>query len=299
MFGLVRYWFFFILATTSTLTTTIQVQAIVILVHGSFANEEDWWRPGGQFHDTLAQRVSAKKQRLLPFRWQSGWHGGFVGKSIEVAGTRLAKVMKPFLFKEPIVLIGHSNGVNVVFEACKYLQRNAINITYPGQPVIYPITTVYALAPVVITSDISDVMRVVCHVVNCFSLGDKTLDKLEPLGIYKRLYDDHERVYNYSVKMTTKDGDHVLFGHTDIHDALVARWLLEIDPVSISKQEPGVALNTASVLLTKEQPPIQVQLMDAEIRTIKMMRFLAQTTAILGKTALVLYLANKLCSVIW
>ena len=275
---LLRHWLFL-----SLLASSAPLQAVVIVVHGSFAHKNTWWQPGGQFHDMLAVQALAKGHTVLPFRWKSGWHGGWMGQSIKKAGKQLAKVMKPYLFKEQVILIGHSNGANVLLDACKRLKKAGIKQVGAS----YPVTRMYALAPTISKADISAIMDVVGSVVNCFSLDDEALDKLEPLGVYQRVYDGHERVYNYLVRASDNDGTIVTFKHCAMYDVRVARWLLELGPNEPHQIQSIVPAHLASVLLFATQVPVYGQLSDAELARMNKLRIMSQSTALLSKGMLV------------
>ena len=206
-----------------------------------------------------------------------------MGQSIKKAGKQLAKVMKPYLFKEQVILIGHSNGANVALYACKRLKKAGIKQV----GATYPVIRMYALAPTIDKADLTSVMDVIGTVVNCFSLEDEALDKLEPLGVYQRVYNDHERVYNYLVKTCDQAGNITMFKHCAIYNTRVARWLLELGPSGNKSSDKGQSARLASAVLFEAQAPVYGQLSDAELARMSKLRIMSQSTALLSKGMLV------------
>ena len=283
--------------------TAFQLQAadcngVIVLVHGAFADKETWWQPGGSFHDELAKQAKELGMRVETFKWKSGWHGGFMGQSVEKAGKKLATQVQPYALKTPIYFVGHSQGAGVAMAACKTLSKRGVKKYRKNDQEVYPITRIYTLAPTITNPKIDRAMEVTGSVVNLFSLEDEALAKLEPLGVYDRVYEYHSGVVNYLVKNVTKDGKLTMFGHSEIHDALIARWLLQINPPqqeaepvetkskkkSDKKKKADPAVTLAALLLSEDDPPEVTELEKSEYKTIRNMRILSGTSTLFTKT---------------
>jgi hypothetical protein len=90
---------------------------VVILVHGTFAKEEDWYRPGGDFYKELEKRAFLKKHHLVSFMWS-----GRLNDKARVKGAEsLAKLIVSYPKEEEVILVGHSHGGNVINFASKLL----------------------------------------------------------------------------------------------------------------------------------------------------------------------------------
>ncbi len=93
--------YFFIIASINYCSATI------FLVHGSFAKNSTWYKPGGDFF----QRIEAKYHgNIRPFSWS----GSPLQSGIIEAAYDLAKEILETPANEAITLIGHSNGGNVI-----------------------------------------------------------------------------------------------------------------------------------------------------------------------------------------
>jgi hypothetical protein len=95
----------------------VSASPVVILVHGTLAQEMKWYRPGGKFYKELEKQALKQKQVLVPFRWS-----GRLGERARInSAESLAKLIISYPKDEKIILIGHSHGGNVINFASKLL----------------------------------------------------------------------------------------------------------------------------------------------------------------------------------
>ena len=100
-----------------SITSISNVQAIIILVHGTFAVSAEWSRPGGEFYENFDYHAKRLNQKLIPFAWS-----GKLSDAARVQGGRaLAKVVLSYPPHEKIIIIGHSHGGNVINLASQIL----------------------------------------------------------------------------------------------------------------------------------------------------------------------------------
>lgn len=114
------------------------LESVIIVVHGTFAQESAWARPGGFFYDELEYQASIFGHKLVPFCWS--------GNSLDVhrlqAAIALVKTMLSYPTDEEIIIVGHSHGGNVITLASQLLTKpdlNLLPVIKPNQPdaVIY------------------------------------------------------------------------------------------------------------------------------------------------------------------
>jgi|SaaInlLV_10m_DNA_2_1039722.scaffolds.fasta_scaffold00331_13 hypothetical protein len=99
------------------LSIFISAHPVVVLVHGTLAQERKWYRPGGKFYDELEKQALKQKQVLVSFTWS-----GKLGEKARINGAKsLAKLIISYPKEEKIILVGHSHGGNVINFASKLL----------------------------------------------------------------------------------------------------------------------------------------------------------------------------------
>jgi len=87
-----------------------KTDAVVILVHGSFATLSTWCKPKGLFYQELEKQAALIHQNLIPFSWS-----GIPKDSEIVQGAEaLVRTILSYPADEEIILIGHSHGGNVI-----------------------------------------------------------------------------------------------------------------------------------------------------------------------------------------
>ncbi|MGD1997619.1 MAG: hypothetical protein PVJ92_01750 [Candidatus Dependentiae bacterium] len=86
------------------------LHSAIILLHGSLGANSRWYRPGGGFHDALAAEAKQYEQEITPFAWS----GSISAKGIITAAHDLATKVLGIDDGKELILIGHSNGGNVI-----------------------------------------------------------------------------------------------------------------------------------------------------------------------------------------
>ncbi len=92
-------------------------QPVVILVPGTFASTETWWQPGGDFYESLSASARPQGHALVPFCWSCRLDP----RSRVLAAECLVRLILSYPDYEPVVLVGHSHGGNVINLASQLL----------------------------------------------------------------------------------------------------------------------------------------------------------------------------------
>lgn len=186
--------------------TTTKKQ-VIILIHGTWANKEEWHMPGGDFFESLKKNIDPSTA-LVSFLWS-----GSLGHESRLHGAKaLALLIESYDPETQIILIGHSYGGVVAILASQLLAQNPYNT--------HTINELYSLgAPLSNSSYIPD-MSVVNRVYNFFSFQDL----VQPLfGIAQREFTPHERIVNACVTINGKSPD-----HSNLHHEIIGEWLLHV-----------------------------------------------------------------------
>jgi len=232
--------------------TTFQchLQGVVILVHGSLAIDEEWCRPGGEFYEALEKEATPLGHKLLPFAWS----GKLNTKARRQGAEALAKAILSYPRNETIILIGHSHGGNVINLASQLLNdpveqlmknysseklhaeiTELVNKAYnkicgpqksvPFLEKEYLIDIVYLIGTPIDKTNYSPDMKTIKELFNLYSDGDT----VQPvLGFYERLLPSHDRCANLQVILKNSEGSNSHPSHFQLHDPLIAKWLLKI-----------------------------------------------------------------------
>lgn len=232
-------------------------KSIVIVVHGTFATEAEWCRPGGDFFTTLEREAIYLKEQVIPFTWS----GKLNNKSRIQAAQALAKIILSYK-QERIIIIGHSHGGNIINLASQLLAEGKpeLPITYFSQiphfiqayksvnrrraktKKEYLIDRVYLLATPIDTDNYAPNMKIIKHLYNFYSDGDKLFQKL--LIFYKQTIDNLERVVNLQV-MIEDPWEIKHPSHTQMHDPMIAKSILYI-PEELQQSKSGGFENFSS-----------------------------------------------------
>ncbi len=89
------------------------LDAVVIIIHGSFATTRSWWNANGSFFKEIERQATCLGEAVVPF----GWSGYPTAEHISIAGNALAKLVLSYPRNERITIIAHSHGGNVVNKA--------------------------------------------------------------------------------------------------------------------------------------------------------------------------------------
>ncbi len=87
----------------------------VIITHGAFDNDANWYLPGGYFYEAVALGAKDVGQEVLSFSWDQDL-GGVTHYERIKAGMQLAKDILDYRLagEKEIILIGHSYGGHVI-----------------------------------------------------------------------------------------------------------------------------------------------------------------------------------------
>jgi len=108
---------YLVLISTIFFLFNIKLNSVIILVHGTFAINQDWYKPNSDFYIELEQQAKLQNQNLVPFSWAA--ENNY--KSRLTAAEILAKLILSYPENETIILIGHSHGGNVINLASQLL----------------------------------------------------------------------------------------------------------------------------------------------------------------------------------
>lgn len=208
--------------------------SVVIVVHGTFATEELWHCPTGDFYKKLEEEALLLGEKVMPFSWS----GKLNHKARLQAAESLAHVILEYAHQK-ITLIGHSHGGNVINLASQLLaQEPALqeelfvkmhkNIIpqHKSLPIEkeYLIDYVYFLATPIDTKCYPPNMKVIKHLCNFYSKKDWIQSVF---GLYKRRITNAERVVNLQV-IIHHDTIKKHPSHGQMHHPLIAQWILSI-----------------------------------------------------------------------
>ncbi|MBY0352973.1 alpha/beta fold hydrolase [Candidatus Babeliales bacterium] len=250
---------------------TPRLNSIVILVHGSFANQETWHQPEGDFFDELEKQARTLHHKTISFCWP----GMPTTATIVASGQTLAKLILSYPPTEQIIVIGHSHGGNVISIASQLLSTAATNTfdadfllsltptTRKHEPTIFElfckalpqikklfhlyqqqwrnistfaIQAAYFLGTPIDAQAFMPSMNAIEYVYNFYSQGDI----IQPvLGFFQRTLPTHERITNLSITIKNTGilpSDQP--SHSQLHLPIVARWLLSI-PHQLKQQKIG------------------------------------------------------------
>lgn len=180
---------------------------LIILVHGTFATQESWHRPGGDFYQAIQQQLP--NHRIHPFVWS----GKFDNKERLAAGQRLASLVDKIPISHDIIIIGHSHGGNVALIATMHCQRTINHIVLLGTPIM--------------PNKYQPNIERVHHLSNLFSLEDF----IQPLGTMTQRILSAAKCCN--IRLESKL---LKLGHQQLHHPLVAQTIPAI--LSLETTEP-------------------------------------------------------------
>lgn len=248
-------------------------QALVILVHGTFSCEENWCKPNGKFYTILEKQACFLNHKLVPFTWS----GSLSHKARVQAAECLARIILSYE-DEPIIVVGHSHGGNIINLASQVLSE--INEVTPsifpsGTAVFlqayrntvsksstikkkknYIIERVYLLGTPIDQKNYAPNMKIIEHLYNFYSPKDSIQTVL---GSYSRCIQKLERAINFQI--TLHNGIESYHpSHEQMHDPLIAQWILSI-PYQLKKLKKGgfedfQEQNHSTIHFTLEDPPM-------------------------------------------
>lgn len=181
---------------------------VYIIVHGTWAAQESWCNPGGDFFTAL--EYSAQKQQCMVVSFF--WSGKLDNESRLTAGKNLAHLIMSYPPQVKVHIVSHSHGGNVGILACKEIQTH--------HHIKRTVTCFYALGTPTNMSMYAPPMDIIESFYNLFSFDDW----IQPvLGIFGRTYPEHPRIANIRVSINGK-GPH----HSALHTPVIAQWIPHI-----------------------------------------------------------------------
>lgn len=244
-------------------------QQKVIVVHGSFSRKLDWWR-SGDFFKALQETALSLGYTVDSF----AWNAGYTKKEIKRASICLADTIETSMKNHEIILVGHSNGGNVIMAACDELARRPSFMHLNTR-----IKCVINLATPIPKKHFQPRMDVIQNVINFYSEGDYFVHMLEVVGAFSSRYKKHPRITN--IEMFTKNSYGVISkpGHNDMHPADIGRWVLAIpDQMNFQDHPEHRELfwgNFGKIIFSMNEPPIyQMQSADKSKRLEKSKQWL-------------------------
>jgi len=199
-------------ALTCYLQSTMYTKSACIIIHGTWAKDESWYKPEGDFFKALQSSALELKivDEIISFQWS-----GKLGHSSQLsAAQNLEKIISMY---DWVILVGHSHGVTVGILASTILAKNISN----GRD-RFKIKKFYALGvPVDTTGAIFPDMSVIGTFYNLFSFGDyvQTVNL-----VHDRCFVCCERMVNISVLLQSQHPT-----HSDLHHPCIAQHLLKIE----------------------------------------------------------------------
>jgi hypothetical protein len=191
---------------------------IFIVIHGTWAIESSWWKPGGKFFSALEYAAKAANKKVIPFTW----NGKLDHESRIIAGTMLTHIIQSYPKEMKIYIIGHSHGSNVGILASQMLGNDPQNQ--------HKIEAFYALGTPVDIDAYMPNMNIISRFYNLYSHEDK----VQPvLGFYERTYPSHPRIANIRVFLECKEPS-----HKELLSTMIASWLPKMHE-DLAKEKMG------------------------------------------------------------
>lgn len=177
---------------------------VCILIHGTWAADANWHKPGGLFYETLKEKFAKQKTKLINFNWS----GILSYEKRQLAGQRLANLIDSYPSTTTFALVTHSHGGNVGIVASQLLkEKNKIEVFY-------------ALGTPIDEDNYTPNMNVINNFYNIFSFGD-TYQTV--LGFHNRIFSNHPRICNINCAIKGKKPQ-----HENLHCESIAIWLPKI-----------------------------------------------------------------------
>lgn len=193
------------LLLTSITQPNEQPKPIVIVMHGTWARDTNWYKEGGDFYEELRQGMYELDAEFTSFTWS----GKLDNYSRRHAGIQLAELIHSFDPTRPLIITAHSHGVNVAIVASHILAQRTDNK--------HTIHTIFALGAPVSAQSYMPNMDIIQRFYNFYSFEDM----VQPvLGMFDRIYPEHERITNIRVIIGENEPN-----HENMHNPLIGRWL--------------------------------------------------------------------------
>ena len=193
-----------------------------LIIHGTWSKQFDWFMPGGDFYDALANQIPPGTVSFFL------WSGKNRDDSRREAAQKLVEYIQLFYSsKDELILIGHSHGGNVALLASQ-LMGNIPNNQHH-------IHTLFTLGTPISKMSYWPDMNVIEKLYNLFSFNDF----VQPvLGCFEREFPAHERITNIEVIINRKEPQ-----HPELHHPLIARYIPHLQEIVKSNENSVLYLN--------------------------------------------------------
>lgn len=194
----------------------MQPHEVFIIVPGTWALKEKWYKVGGDFFKALQESVAYKNAKVLWFRWLTDHYES----SRKEAAKEFAHTLTCFEPKTEINIVAHSHGVNVALGACMILAK-----LEPTRK----IKTFYALGAPIYEETYQPCMNIIKNLYNLYSLNDT----IQTIWGYKRIFNKQAGIFNLRITVDGKEPT-----HSGIHGMVIGKWLVALPHLSCS--DPGL-----------------------------------------------------------
>jgi Lipase (class 3) len=205
---------FFIFCTLSA--HLLSQKAVWIIIHGTWSLDATWYRPGGDFFESLSTAVKNSNGAIVPFTWS----GSLSHNSRLQAARSLKALIESYGPDTDIYLVGHSHGANVGILATQYLSQEG---SHAGK-----IKCFFSFGAPVNNNNYYPAMDIIDSFYNLFSFEDL----IQPvMWLFDREFTAHGRIMNVRIIINKKSPD-----HTQLHAPIIGQWLPMLKEVIENKR---------------------------------------------------------------
>lgn len=203
--------FFVFLFSHGFVYTSAQHRSACIIIHGTWAKDEKWYRPGGDFFEAIRSTNEELQEvdEVVSFSWS-----GKLGYPAQVeAAERLVNIIDRYAF---VIVVGHSHGATVGMIAAEIVGEKNSDGNKNGK-----IRKFYALGVPVSERVITPNHFIIKKFYNLFSFGDfvQVVN-----GLCNRTFSVQKNIANISVQCNLQHPT-----HTELHHPSIGVHLLKID----------------------------------------------------------------------
>ncbi len=194
---------FFITNQSLCLFPKKHLHEIIIIVPGTWAIKESWYKIGGNFFETLQEAATKMGKKVIWFRWLTNHYES----SRQKGAQELAHFLKALEPKTLIHVVSHSHGTNVVLGACQLLQKEC-----PKRK----ISSIFSLGAPIYEEVYKPNMNIIKRLYNLYSLNDG----IQTILAYKRIFKSQPGIFNIRTFIENKEPT-----HSQMHDPAIGKWL--------------------------------------------------------------------------
>lgn len=189
--------YFSIIFISLGIFTLCAKQEVYVIIHGTYAQNGTWHKPGSKFFNEIEQQCKGKNNKVISFTWS-----GKNSHDARIEGAKkLAKVINNYPQNTYFHIIAHSHGGNVGILASQLLQNKKPK---------HKIKTFFALGTPINPVLYAPNMDTIFHLYNFFSFNDA----VQPvLGYFNRELPKHERIFNIRITINGSQPDHYEIAH--------------------------------------------------------------------------------------